>query len=398
MQTNKEVTRRRFIAASALFLGASFTSSRAFATDVKKEAENLGVDTSNIKGEASSKTKEELSAVEAEYNKAQDVLYQYTFRAEQLAEALAKTQEDLQKTAEAIALVREDIAETTKELEAAQEVLSGRISANYKSNNLSMINVLLGADSFEDFANRVYYMGKISEQDAEIIQNVKDIKAVLDEQNRQLEARLADQKALEEKQAADTAEAQAIVEEQAKYVDGLSDNVKELYEKKRQEEIADRDRKIKAAVEEARRIAAEKAAREAAAKAQGVKLRTTPGTPSPNVVANAMQYIGSPYVWGASGPGSFDCSGLTSHAYKLAGITIPRTSSAQYGMVKSKGNLVTDPSLLVPGDLVFYYKPVSHVGIYIGNGQIVHAPTFGQTVKTAPLNVWGAFVGGGSIL
>ncbi|GAA1857179.1 hypothetical protein GCM10009836_41790 [Pseudonocardia ailaonensis] len=94
----------------------------------------------------------------------------------------------------------------------------------------------------------------------------------------------------------------------------------------------------------------------------------------------ALAQIGKPYRYGASGPSAFDCSGLTSWAFKQVGVTIPRTSRAQsaVGTPVAKANLQ-------PGDLVFFYKPVSHVAIYIGNGQVVHASTSGQPVKISPL-------------
>ena len=73
------------------------------------------------------------------------------------------------------------------------------------------------------------------------------------------------------------------------------------------------------------------------------------------------------YVYGAAGPSSFDCSGLTSWAWAQAGVSIPRTSGGQAGLPS------VPLSELQPGDLVTYYSPVSHVGMYIGNGQIIHA-------------------------
>ena len=103
------------------------------------------------------------------------------------------------------------------------------------------------------------------------------------------------------------------------------------------------------------------------------------------VINLAYSKIGSPYVWGAEGPNSFDCSGFTSYVFRnAAGISIPRTSSAQsgYGKTVSKSNLQ-------PGDLVFFNTSgsgVSHVGIYVGGGNMVHSPSSGKSVSTASIN------------
>jgi cell wall-associated NlpC family hydrolase len=96
---------------------------------------------------------------------------------------------------------------------------------------------------------------------------------------------------------------------------------------------------------------------------------------------HAMSKIGSPYRYGATGPNAFDCSGLVSWAYKKAGKSLPRTSRAQsnVGTPVSRDNLQ-------PGDLVFFYKPVSHVGIYIGDGKIVHASTRKSPVKISDMS------------
>ena len=95
----------------------------------------------------------------------------------------------------------------------------------------------------------------------------------------------------------------------------------------------------------------------------------------------AMGKLGAPYRWGAAGPGAFDCSGLVYWSYRQLGTTLPRSSSAQsrVGTPVSKG-------ALQPGDLVFFYRPVSHVAIYIGGGRVVHASTAGKPVKISNLN------------
>lgn len=99
------------------------------------------------------------------------------------------------------------------------------------------------------------------------------------------------------------------------------------------------------------------------------------------IVDAATSRVGSPYAWGATGPSSFDCSGLTSWAYQENGISIPRTSQAQVG-----GGTQVAKSDLQPGDIVAFYGGASHVGIYAGNGQVVHAPSSGTTVTYAPVD------------
>ncbi|MEO9220894.1 MAG: NlpC/P60 family protein [Mycobacteriaceae bacterium] len=97
-------------------------------------------------------------------------------------------------------------------------------------------------------------------------------------------------------------------------------------------------------------------------------------------LAVALTKTGAPYVWGGNGPNVFDCSGLTSWAYRQVGITIPRVADdqARAGTYVSRDNLQA-------GDLVFFYNPVSHVGIYDGNGNVLNAPDVGQNVKLTPL-------------
>ncbi|MFF2519443.1 NlpC/P60 family protein [Streptomyces sp. NPDC058086] len=97
-------------------------------------------------------------------------------------------------------------------------------------------------------------------------------------------------------------------------------------------------------------------------------------------VAYALRQIGKPYVWGAEGPDSFDCSGLTSQAWAAASHPIPRTSQEQWRRLPHVG--IED---IRPGDLVIYFGDASHVAMYVGKGSIVHAPRPGRTVTLAPM-------------
>jgi peptidoglycan DL-endopeptidase CwlO len=107
--------------------------------------------------------------------------------------------------------------------------------------------------------------------------------------------------------------------------------------------------------------------------------------------AQALQYAlsrqGDPYVWGAVGPNEFDCSGLVMWAYAQVGISLPHYTGDQY----NSGEHISQDQLQ-PGDLVFFYSDISHVGMYVGNGMMLDAPDFGETVRVEPI-WWNIYAG-----
>lgn len=111
------------------------------------------------------------------------------------------------------------------------------------------------------------------------------------------------------------------------------------------------------------------------------------GTPAPSgraaaAVAAAQRALGSPYVWGASGPSAFDCSGLMQWAWAQAGVSLPRTSQAQ-----AHAGTQVPLSQARPGDLVAYRSDASHIGMYVGGGQVIHAPHPGAAVRYDPVGM-----------
>lgn len=135
----------------------------------------------------------------------------------------------------------------------------------------------------------------------------------------------------------------------------------------------------------AKAAAAALAAKQKAAQAAQPASAKTPATPvnssvAEQAIAFARAQLDKPYVWGATGPDSFDCSGLTQGAYKAAGIDLPRTTYDQVNV----GTRVSEDAMQ-PGDLIFFYSDVSHVGLYIGDGEMIHAPHTGTVVKIAPI-------------
>jgi cell wall-associated NlpC family hydrolase len=120
--------------------------------------------------------------------------------------------------------------------------------------------------------------------------------------------------------------------------------------------------------------------------ASSVSTAPAPTPASQTAVNTAKAQLGKPYVWGGAGPDSFDCSGLTQYSWAAAGVSLPHSSRMQ-----STTGTPINRADLQPGDLVFFYSPVSHVGIYIGNNEVIHAPTEGDVVKVTDIDAMGGY-------
>ena len=223
------------------------------------------------------------------------------------------------------------------------------------------VEAVLSSETIADIETRVEYLESSNDAQSEVFERLAVDRVQLDQHMSVLE----DQKA-----AALLAEAR------------LSD-LRERVEEKvalQEDEIA----QLNAALERARaREAAEAAARRAAAASAGTTLDIGPikPAPAPNARAQAavdaaLSQVGKPYKWGAVGPDSYDCSGLTMWAWAHAGVSLPHNSGMQYN---STPRVPQDD--WEPGDLLFFGDPIHHVAMYIGNGQMVEAPYTGSQVR-----------------
>lgn len=299
-----------------------------------------------------------------------------------ISEALDNTRQQIRDT-------RADLEIATRELDVCQEQLANRAANIYKDGNSGVLGVLLGTSSFEDFVSRFDLLMRINRQDAEMVASTKEAKARVESIERSLEVREAEQVALRSDAERRGAAIEAEITRQEEYVAALNSEVKQLMA-----EEAERQRKI--AEELARKAAA-------AAAASGGRAPTPTGNlPAghPEVVSIALKYLGVPYKWGGTSPSGFDCSGLCQYSYAQIGIELPRTSRSQYA---AGAHIAPDRlDLLRPGDLVFFGTngdpaKVHHVGIYVGDGNYVHAPQRGDVVKvsslTARISSSGDYVG-----
>lgn len=275
---------------------------------------------------------------------------------------------------------------TRANLKIAQASLAARLVHAYTSTqDNSTLSVLLGASSLDDLLNRIEAVNSTSQQDASIVQQVTSFKAAIERHRAALRTAHSQQQTI----VAEKAAQKQRIESQLASRRQLLSSIKGQIARIRAAEVAQQ-----------RQLAAAARSRLAAAIPVPVGIGISAATPEgstvapPNVhggvVGIAMQYLGVPYVWGGSSPRGFDCSGLVSYVFAQIGVSLPHSSYAQFGMGTS-----VSISELQPGDLVFF-SGASHVGIYIGGGQFIHAPHTGDVVKISSLSGYYAsnFAGG----
>jgi cell wall-associated NlpC family hydrolase len=266
---------------------------------------------------------------------------------------------------------------TRANLKVAQDSLAARLVSAYTSTqDNSTLSVLLGATSLDDLLSRIEAVNSTSRQDASIVQQVTSFKAAVQRHRAELRKAHTEQRTIVAQKAAQKQRIESQLASRRQLLSSIKG------------EIA----RIKAAEEaQQRQLAA--AARSRLSGVQvpvadglGVSASTPEGSTvaPPNVhggvVGIAMRYLGVPYVWGGSTPRGFDCSGFVSYVFAQIGVSVPHSSYSQFGM----GTAISI-NALQPGDLVFF-TGASHVGIYIGGGQFIHAPHTGDVVKISSLS------------
>ncbi|MFJ1547010.1 NlpC/P60 family protein [Streptomyces sp. NPDC088246] len=259
---------------------------------------------------------------------------------------------------DAVDTLRDEAARRTERLNASRSALGSLAAAQYRTGGLDpAVQLALSSDP-DQYLERASYVDRIGDRQAAEVDGVERQVARIAQLRSQAKGKLA---ALASRQA----------------------------------ELKKHKATIKTKLADAQRLLAtlspaERAAYESSDSARSADRadRSTARNPvqAPNAraaeaIAFAYGALGKPYVWGATGPSSFDCSGLTQAAWRSAGVSLPRTTYTQI----NAGQHISR-SELAPGDLVFFYSGVSHVGLYIGNGQMIHAPRPGAPVRIAPID------------
>jgi cell wall-associated NlpC family hydrolase len=274
-------------------------------------------------------------------------------------QAEAATQDYDGAVAEAAALqqqateLQQQAARTQATMTTLQTRLGAVASAQYRGGGVDPLIQLLTSAHPDDFLQRAGSLSRLSSSEQELLTQYGSQQRTLDQQQSAATGRLTELQATQQRISDARAQVQAKLAAARQLLGTLS-------------------QAQQAALQQAGG-STDPAAQTAAAPA--------PSGRAAAAVAFARAQLGKPYVWGAVGPDAFDCSGLIQAAWSAAGVSLPRTT---YDQINAGQRIPV--SQLQPGDLVFYYSGVSHVGIYVGNHQIIHAPHPGASVEYAPVD------------
>jgi cell wall-associated NlpC family hydrolase len=289
--------------------------------------------------------------------KAAQLVADSSHQLEVVSEQLNQARVVLEQQQAAAATAEQTAAAAQAQLDAFDGQIRQLARSAYASDGFSRLDVLLTSASADEFVHQLGTLDAIAGHTDDL---VTEVASAADEADA-AQAR------------ADRAEAEA-----QRAFDEITAQQKAL-----QAQIADYQQQYDALTASQQRQVSRAHAGKALAVPSGV---IAPSAAAQAAVDTALAQVGDPYVWGAGGPDSFDCSGLTQYAYSAAGVSLPHSSSSQSTM-----GAPVSRSELQPGDLVFFYSPVSHVGMYIGNGQMVHASTSGTPVQVADLDSMGNY-------
>ncbi|WP_405967736.1 NlpC/P60 family protein [Streptomyces sp. NBC_00015] len=283
----------------------------------------------------------------------------------------------------------DDVAQRTQKLNEAREELGSYAAAQYRTGaSAPDTAAFLLADTPQDYFDQNQLMSRLTDRQKGAVDDYVTERSATMKQRQEATESLATLTDAQNDLKIAKAAVQKKLGEARELLSRLTAQEKArlaAIEKQRQEEAA------RKAAELARQQAAEQAAAQQESGGASADTGSSSTAPSPSgsgsedpsyatkaekALAFARAQIGKPYVWGATGPDSYDCSGLTQAVWKAAGVTLPRTTYDQV-------NAGTTVSLADarPGDLIFFYDDVSHVGVYIGNGMMIHAPKPGAYVR-----------------
>jgi cell wall-associated NlpC family hydrolase len=269
-----------------------------------------------------------------------------------------------------LARAEKNVKRQQEQLNTLTADLGGFAAAAYRGGTIDPTLQAMLADDPDEYLARASVLDAYASQQANQLQLISGERDKLTQDSLLAEEELARFEAIEATLEAEADEIEQLMDDAERVLDGLEAEERQRLEAEQQAEI---DRQREEAAEQASR-SAEESSDEGGS--------DVPASERGQVAVDfAMAQIGDAYVWGGTGPDSWDCSGLTGAAWKAAGVSLPRSSGQQFG---ASPRVSFDN--LRPGDLLFFYSPVGHVGMYIGNNQMVHASRPGVPVNVVTLD------------
>jgi cell wall-associated NlpC family hydrolase len=266
-------------------------------------------------------------------------------RLETVVEQYDGLREDLKATKSKFAVLAKTVAPLEREVNAHRDRVGVLAATAYRTGGIGVATALLGARSGSEVTDQLLFLYQLAHYQQGEIAGLRAVEQRYDTARHSLEALAATQSGQERQLAAK----KTMIEAEITQLEQMRDHASEAN--------------------------LTGAAADRAANQYGYVPQQVPGAAG-DVVKFAYAQIGKPYRWAAEGPNAYDCSGLVTAAYRKAGVQLPHNSRQQWRSVTPISR-----SQLRPGDVVFYYPDVHHVGIYMGNGMMVHAPTYGEPVR-----------------
>lgn len=325
-----------------------------------------------------SEAKERLAEIEEEY--------------ESTCDRLEETEQHLEELKGSIEQTEREVSEKTDSLHQKQEALAAMMSREYKDGSGSFLDILMQSETIDDLSMNLRYYHETNEADQDIINDTRTAKEELDAKKRDLESQRGD----EEKAANELKEKS---DDLARQQDEAQDLVDQLEEEERQRAIAEAKARLAAALAAQRTTSSNADNGGDNGGDEGGEAETPAPAVNPgnsDIVSYAMQFVGTPYVYGGSSPSGFDCSGFVGYVWGNYGVSLPRSTYSMISWAQSNGTWTSDYSQLGAGDPVFTHS--GHVLMVVTPSSdwtsmtVIHSPRPGRSVSVE--NIYQRPIGG----